>query len=198
MLSRQKVSRRTCTRRKCTRQTCTRQNVTETERWPYLVGVQGGEEKPGKEREWRSWRRVDGGSGQILGSHAGSSEETGPGFGFCWDDGRSSTPRMTEDNDLNVFNNCLINNSVKNNVHDLYKLDSEVRDKVRTEVLDSINTGMKLQNDFNSEVSDSLRPNGNKNKGFKEWEKNIVMHLKNVNISERENHKTSYVKFKLF
>ena len=35
---------------------------------------------------------------------------------------------MAENNDMNIFNNCSINNSVKNNVHDLYKLDSEVRD----------------------------------------------------------------------
>ena len=43
-----------------------------------------------------------------------------------------------ESNDVNVIINCSINNSVENNVHDLSMLDSEVRDKVKPEVLDIV------------------------------------------------------------
>ena len=74
-------------------------------------------EKPGKEREWRT----NGGDGQIYGSDAGGSEETGTRGGFSLgscNDRWSSTPRIVENNDLNVFNNRLINISVNPNVHE--------------------------------------------------------------------------------
>jgi len=56
---------------------------------------------------------------------------------------------------------------------------------------------MKVPNDFNPEVRGSFRPNGNKDIE-RDWEKNILMHLNNVNLVERDDRKTSYVKFKLF
>ena len=99
---------------------------------------------------------------------------------------------------MNVLNNHLISNSVNRNVHDLCKLEPEVNGEVRTEVVENINNVMKLRNDFNPEVQDSLRPNGSKDIELREWEKNILMHLNNVNLVERDDCKTSYVKFKLF
>ena len=33
---------------------------------------------------------------------------------------------------------------------------------------------------------------------MREWERNILVHLNNVNLIERDNRKTLYVKFKLF
>ena len=76
-------------------------------------------------------------------------------------------------------------------------------EKLGRKVVDNINNVMKLKNDFNSEVRDSLRPiNGSKaielREELREWEKNILLHLNNVNLVERDNCKTSYVKFKLF
>ena len=64
--------------------------------------------------------------------------------------------------------------------------------------MNNINNVRKLKNDFNPEVMDSLRPNGSKEIELREWEKNILMHLNNVNLVERDDRKTSYVKFKLF
>ena len=86
------------------------------------------------------------------------------------------------------------NNSGKNHVHNLYKLDSEVNNNVRMKV----SARMRLPNDFNPKVKDALRPNGSKYNGLREWEKNVLMHLNNVNLAERDDRKTSYVKFKLF
>ena len=51
---------------------------------------------------------------------------------------------------------------------------------------------------FNPEVSGSLRPNVHKNPELQEWEKNILVHLNNVNLVERDDWKTLYVKFMLF
>jgi len=99
---------------------------------------------------------------------------------------------------VNVFTNRLINNSVNPNVHDLCKLVPEENGEVRTEVVNNINNVKKLKNDFNPEVMDSLRPNESKEIELREWEKNILMHLNNVNLVERDDRKTSYVKFKLF
>ena len=100
---------------------------------------------------------------------------------------------------MNVFNNRLINISFNPNVHDSCKLVLEVKDdKVRTEVLDNIDNVKKISNDFNPEVTGSLKPNGHKEPELREWEKNILMHLNNVNLVERDDRKTSYVKFKLF
>ena len=64
---------------------------------------------------------------------------------------------------MNVFTNHLKNNSGNSNVHDLCKLVPEVNGEVRTGVVDNINNVVKLKNDFNPEVRDSLRPNGSKN-----------------------------------
>ena len=98
---------------------------------------------------------------------------------------------------MNVFNNRLINISFNPNVHDSCKLEVK-DDNVRTEVLDNIDNVKKISNDFNPEVTGSLRPNGHKDPELREWETNIPRHLNNVNLVERDNHKTSYVKFKLF
>ena len=70
--------------------------------------------------------------------------------------------------------------------------------EVRTEVVNNINNVRKLKNDFNPEVMDSLRPNRSKEIKHRKWEKNILMHLNNVNLVERDDSKTLYVKFKLF
>ena len=78
------------------------------------------------------------------------------------------------------------------------KLVPEVNGEVRTEVVNNVYNVMKLKNDYNPEVTDSLRPNGSKDIELREWEKNILMHLNNVNLVERDDRKTSYVKFKLF
>ena len=43
-----------------------------------------------------------------------------------------------------------------------------------------------------------MRPNGHKELELREWERNILMHLNNVNLVEKGDCKTSYVKFKLF
>ena len=67
--------------------------------------------------------------------------------------------------------------------------------EVRTEVVNNINNVRKLKNDFNPEVMDSLRPIGSKDMELREWEKNILMHLNNVNLVERDDRKTWYVKF---
>ena len=105
---------------------------------------------------------------------------------------------MTDDNNVNLFNNRSINNSVNSNVHDLLKLDSGIRNNSEVEVRSKANSGMEVRNGFDPEVSDSLRPNGSTETRLREWEKNVLMHLNNVNLVERGNRKTSYVKFKLF
>ena len=132
----------------------------------------------------------------------GSSEANGTrsrvSLGSC-DNGWSSAPRIAENNDLNVLNNCLKNISVNPNVHYLCELAPEVKDgKVRMEVLDNLENVNKVSNDFNPEVRGSLRPNGHKDPELREWERNILMHLNNVNLVERDDHKTLYVNFKLF
>ena len=68
----------------------------------------------------------------------------------------------------------------------------------RPEVLDIKDKVREVSNGFNPEVSGSLRPNGHKDLELREWEKNILVHLNNVNLIERDDRKTSYVKFKLF
>ena len=119
-------------------------------------------------------------------------------LGSC-NNGRSSTPMIAENNDMNVINNRLINISVNPYVHDSCELVPEVKsDKVRTEVLDNVDNVKKVSNDFNLEVRGSLRPNGHKDPELREWEKNVLIQLNNVNLVERDDCKTSYVKFKLF
>ena len=84
------------------------------------------------------------------------------------------TPRTEVDND--DVNN-LVNNSINivncSNVHNL--------DKCK----------------FNPEVTDSLRPQGELMKDMKEWERVVFMCLNSINRRERDNRKTSYVKYKL-
>ena len=82
---------------------------------------------------------------------------------------------------MNVVNNRLINISVNPNVLNSCKSVPEVQ-----------------VNSFNPEVRGSLRPNGHKDPGMREWERNILVHLNSVNLIERDERKTSYVKFKLF
>ena len=167
------------------------------ERGSYFIGVSRGTYKSRKERERRIWRRTDGGYGQIHGSDAGSSEETGTRGGFSFgrcDDGRSSAPMIAENKDLNVNNNCLINISVNPNVLDSCELILEVEvDNVRTEVLDIIDKVKEVSNDFNLEVRGSFRPNCQRNLELREWEKNILVHLNSFNLVERDTVKTSYV-----
>ena len=106
---------------------------------------------------------------------------------------------IAKNNVLNVNNNRLINISVNPNVLDSCKLIPEVKvDNVRTEVLDFIDKVREVSNDFNPEVRGSLRPNSHKDLELREWEKNILVHLNNVNLMERDDRKTSYVKFKSF
>ena len=95
---------------------------------------------------------------------------------------------------MNVFNNRLINNSV----HDLCKLKQDVYRGNSPEVGKNINNVRKEVNDFNPEVRGSLRPNASKDIKLRECEENILMHLNNVNLVEKDDFKTSYVKFKLF
>jgi len=99
---------------------------------------------------------------------------------------------------MNVFNNRLINNSVNHSVHDLCKLKPEVCRGNSPKVWKNIKNVGKEVNGFNPEVRWSLRPNGSKNIKLREWEENILMHLNNVNLVEKDDRKTSYVKFKLF
>ena len=91
------------------------------------------------------WRQTDGGDGQILGSYTGSTEETVSGYCFSLgssNNGQLVTPRMTEDNYVNVINASLINNSVNSNVCNFVEFNPEVKVK------------------FNPKVKDILRPQG--------------------------------------
>ena len=69
--------------------------------------------------------------------------------------------------------NILVNNSIdivnRSNVHNLDK--------------------------FNPEVTDSLRPQGELMKDMKEWERVVLMSLNSINRRERDDRKTSYVKY---
>ena len=60
----------------------------------------------------------------------------------------------------------------------------------KTEVLDIKDSVREVSKGFNPEVSCSLRPNGHKNPELREWEKNILVHLNNVNLVERDDRKT--------
>ena len=100
---------------------------------------------------------------------------------------------------MHVVNNRLLNISVNPKVHESCELVPEVRDdKVRTEVIDNIDNVKKVPYDFNREVRGSLRPKRHKELELREWERNILMHLNNVNLVEKDDLKTSYLKFKLF
>ena len=87
---------------------------------------------------------------------------------------------------MNVKNNCLINISVNPNVLNLCELVPEVQvNNVRPDVLDIKDNVREVSNSFNPEVRGSLRPNGHKDPELREWEKNILVHLNNVNLVER-------------
>ena len=106
---------------------------------------------------------------------------------------------ISEEDNLNGDNNRLINISVNQNVLNLCESIPEVRvSEGKTEVLDIKDKVREVSNSFNPEVRDSLRPNSHKDPELREWEKNILVHLNNVNLVERDDRKTSYVKFKLF
>ena len=139
--------------------------------------------------------------GEIFDSGTGSSEETGTRGGFSLgscDDRRLSTPMIAENIDLNVNNNHLINIFVNPNVLDSCELVPEVKvENVRMEVLDNIDKVREESNGFNHKVRGSLRPNEHKDLELREWEKNILVHLNNVNLVERDDLKTLYVNFKL-
>ena len=68
-------------------------------------------------------------------------------------------------------------------------------------IKDSINivnhSNVRNSDKFNPEVKDSLRPQGELTKDMKDWEKVVIMSLNNMNWKERDDRKTSYVKYKL-
>ena len=98
---------------------------------------------------------------------------------------------------MNVNTNPLINISVNPNVLNSCELVPEVQvTDDRPEMLDIKDKVREVSNGFNPEVSGSLRPNGHKDLELREWEKNILVHLNNVNLIERDDRKN--VKFKLF
>ena len=106
---------------------------------------------------------------------------------------------IAENVSLNVDKNRLINISVNPNVLNSCESIPEVRvSEGKTEVLYINDSVREISKGFNLEVSGSLRPNGYKNPELREWEKNILVHLNNVNLVEKDDRKTSYVKFKLF
>ena len=106
---------------------------------------------------------------------------------------------IAENDNLNVNKNHLINISVNPNVLNSCESIPEVRaSESKTEVLDIKDSVSEISNGFSPEVSGCLRPNGHKNPELREWEKNILVHLNNVNLVERDDRKTLYVKFKLF
>ena len=92
---------------------------------------------------------------------------------------------IAENNDLNVNNTHLINISVNPNVLNLFELVPEVQvNNVRTEVLDINDKVREVSNSFNLEVRGILRPNGHKDRELREWAKNILVQLNNVNLVE--------------
>ena len=50
---------------------------------------------------------------------------------------------------------------------------------------------------FNLEVIGSLKPQGELGKKVKSWEEDFIMNLNNMNRSKEDNHRTSYVHYKL-
>ena len=92
---------------------------------------------------------------------------------------------------MSVNDNRLINISVNPNVLDSCELVQEVKvNKVRMEVLDNIDKVREVSKGFNPEVRGSLRPKGHKDLELREWEKNILVHLNNVNCVKRDDRKT--------
>ena len=106
---------------------------------------------------------------------------------------------IAENDSLNVNKNRLINISVNPNVLNSCESIPEVpASESEMEVLDLEDRVSERSLSFNPEVSGSLRPNGHKNLELREGEKNILVHLNNVNLAERDDQKTSYIKFNLF
>ena len=94
---------------------------------------------------------------------------------------------IAEKNDFNVNNNRLINISVNQNVLNLCESIPEVKvSESETEVLNIKNSVREGSKGFNPEVSGSLRPSGYKDPELREWEKNILVHLNNVNFPEND------------
>ena len=128
-----------------------------------------------KERYQKLRRRTDGGDGQIIGSYTESAENTGTGYDFSVkssNTGQLETQGMEVNNDVNVLIKDLINIANHSNVCNSVK--------------------------FNPDVKDSLRLQGKLTKDMKDWEKVVLMSLNNMNRKERDDRKTSYVKYKLF
>jgi len=51
---------------------------------------------------------------------------------------------------------------------------------------------------LNPEVIGSLKPQSEFGKEVKSWEEDLIMNLNNMNSSKEDNHRISYVKYKLF
>ena len=85
--------------------------------------------------------------------------------------GRLETPRMEENDNVNVIYYISINNSIHSNIRNFVK--------------------------FNPEVKNSIRPKGKWGTDMKDREKVILMNLNNMNQIERDDRKTSSKKFKL-
>ena len=80
---------------------------------------------------------------------------------------------------MNVNTNPLINISVNPNVLNSCELVPEVQvTDDRPEMLDIKDKVREVSNGFNLEVRGSLRPNSHKKLELREWEKNILVHLK--------------------
>lgn len=60
--------------------------------------------------------------------------------------------------------------------------DTGTRNNIEMEVRSKANSDMAVRNYFDPEVSDSLR---------REWEKDVLLHLNNVNLVKRDDCKTS-------
>ena len=78
----------------------------------------------------------------------------------------------------------------------------EINDHVNIKNNDSINISNHSNvfnfNKLNLDVKDSLWPQGEVGKDRKDWEKVVLMSLNNMNQIERDDRKTSFVKYKIF
>ena len=106
---------------------------------------------------------------------------------------------ISENDNLNVDNNRLINISVNQNVlNSCESIRARPDSGSRTDISELRDKISERSRGFNLEMSGSLRPNGQQNARLREWEENILLHLNNVNLVEKDDCKTRYVKFKLF
>ena len=93
---------------------------------------------------------------QLTTLYTGSTEETVSGYCFSLGsskNGQLATPRMTEDNYVNVINASLINNSVNSNVCNFVEFNPEVKVKFNPKVKDILRPQEALGKDI-------LRPQG--------------------------------------